>query len=114
MSRNYNVNKGVGRPIELKGLRAQYLFIFAGGLAGVFILYLGMYISGIPNSVCLPVAVVSATLLVWATFRLNARYGAHGLMKALAARRYPRRIVHRKRIPRLLNLSTRKTSEHEK
>ena len=35
-------------------------------------------------------------------------------LKALAARRYPRRIVHRKRIPRLLNLSTRKTSEHEK
>ncbi len=33
----YRINKGVGRQVEFKGLRAQYLFIFAGGLLGVFI-----------------------------------------------------------------------------
>ena len=27
---NYNINKGIGRTVEFKGLKAQYLFIFAG------------------------------------------------------------------------------------
>lgn len=27
----YPVNKGIGRPVEFKGLKAQYLFLFAGG-----------------------------------------------------------------------------------
>ena len=27
----YPINKGIGRPVEFKGLKAQYLFIFAGG-----------------------------------------------------------------------------------
>ena len=28
----YPINKGIGRPVEFKGLKAQYLFIFCGGL----------------------------------------------------------------------------------
>ena len=28
----YNINKGIGQSVEFKGLKAQYLFIFAGGL----------------------------------------------------------------------------------
>lgn len=28
----YNINKGIGKTVEYKGLKAQYLFIFAGGL----------------------------------------------------------------------------------
>ena len=34
----YPINKGVGRQVEFKGLRAQYLFLFAGGLLAVFVL----------------------------------------------------------------------------
>ena len=26
----YNVNKGIGKSVEFKGLKSQYLFIFAG------------------------------------------------------------------------------------
>ena len=29
---DFEINKGVGREVEFKGLRAQYLFIFAAGL----------------------------------------------------------------------------------
>ena len=28
---DFEINKGVGREVEFKGLRAQYLFIFAAG-----------------------------------------------------------------------------------
>lgn len=31
-SKTYEINKGIGRTVEFKGLKAQYLFIFAGGL----------------------------------------------------------------------------------
>ncbi|MRY52124.1 DUF4133 domain-containing protein, partial [Parabacteroides goldsteinii] len=53
--------------------------------------------------------IVSASLLlVWQTFRLNARYGTHGLMKAAARKRHPRFIISRKAIPRLFNYKRRK------
>ena len=37
------INKGVGREVEFKGLRAQYLFIFAAGLLAVFVMFVIMY-----------------------------------------------------------------------
>ena len=33
----YPINKGIGRSVEYKGLKAQYLFIFAGGLLALFV-----------------------------------------------------------------------------
>ena len=29
---DYPINRGIGKPVEFKGLKSQYLFIFAGGL----------------------------------------------------------------------------------
>ena len=37
----YPINKGIGRPVEFKGLKAQYLFIFCGGLLALFVLFVG-------------------------------------------------------------------------
>lgn len=31
----YKLNKGVGQDVELFGLKAQYLYLFAGGLLAV-------------------------------------------------------------------------------
>lgn len=98
----YQVNRGVGRQVEFQGLTAQYLFLFVGGLAGVFILFVALYMSGIPQGACILFAVAAAAAVVGITFRLNRRYGPHGLMKRLAARRHPRRIIHRRSIRRLL------------
>lgn len=33
----YQINKAIGRSPEFKGLRSQYLFIFAGGLLAILI-----------------------------------------------------------------------------
>lgn len=41
----YPINKGIGRPVEFKGLKAQYLFIFAGGLLAAFILFVILYMA---------------------------------------------------------------------
>ena len=43
---DFEINKGVGREVEFKGLRAQYLFIFAAGLLAVFVMFVIMYMAG--------------------------------------------------------------------
>ncbi len=100
----YPVNKGIGRSVEFKGLKAQYLFIFCGGLLAVFVLFVVMYMAGVPQGICIGFGAVSASLLVWLTFRLNGRYGEHGLMKLAASRSHPRYIINRKAISRLFKI----------
>ena len=99
----YGINKGIGKSVEFRGLKAQYLFIFAGGLLAVFVVFVILYMAGVDQWVCIAFGVAAASVLVWLTFRLNARYGEHGLMKLFAARQHPRRILSRKRITRLIN-----------
>mgnify|MGYP000404134463 FL=1 len=97
----YPINKGIGASAEFKGLKAQYLFVFAAGLLLLFILFVIMYMAGISQWACIAFGAVSATLLVWLTFRLNGKYGEHGLMKLGAARSHPRYLINRRRISRL-------------
>ena len=103
----YIINKGVGRSPEFRGLKAQYLFIFAGGLLAVFVAFVILYMMGVGQWMCIGFGVVAASALVWGTFRLNARYGEHGLMKRLAGRRHPRYLINRK-APRRLFLTKKK------
>ena len=50
----YPINKGIGRPVEFKGLKAQYLFIFCGGLLALFVLFVILYMVGIDASCSAP------------------------------------------------------------
>ena len=94
---DYSINKGIGKTVEFKGLKAQYLFLFAGGLLLVFILFVIMYMAGAGEAICIGFGILSASLLVWLTFRLNARYGEYGLMKLSAGRYRPRYLLNRSR-----------------
>ena len=58
---DFEINKGVGREVEFKGLRAQYLFIFAFGLLAVFVVFVIMYTAGIGQWVCIGFGVSAAT-----------------------------------------------------
>ena len=98
----YGVNKGVGRSVEFKGLKAQYLFLFAGGLLAVFVVFVVLYMAGVGQWVCIGFGLTAAAMLVFYTFRLNAKYGEHGLMKLAAARRRPHYLINRRCICRLL------------
>ena len=98
----YRRNTARRRVLSLR-LRAQYLYLFAGGLLAVFILVIVLYMGGVDQVACLVAGVGLGGALVALTFRLNRKYGAYGLMKLLAARRHPRRIVSRKSVARILN-----------
>ncbi|AWH86277.1 conjugal transfer protein TraF [Flavobacterium album] len=94
--KEYKINKGIGRTVEFRGLKAQYLFIFAGGLLGILILVMILYMAGANSYLCLLLGAVGGGLTVWTTFALNSKYGEHGLMKKGARARHPRYIICRK------------------
>lgn len=83
-------------------LKAQYLFVFAGGLLAAFLLFVILYMAGVSQWVCIGLGITAASAVVWLTFRLNAKYGQHGLMKLGAARMRPRYLLHRRRVSHLL------------
>ena len=85
----YSINKGINRPAEFKGLKSQYLYIFAGGLLSVFVVFAIMYIIGIDQWICIGFALISASLLIYTTFKMNEKYGTHGLMKLMARMNHP-------------------------
>jgi len=103
----YKINKGIGRTVEFRGLKAQYLFIFAGGLLGMLILVMILYMAGTGSYICLFLGTGGASLIVWQTFSLNRKYGEHGLMKMGAKKRHPRYIICRKPVRRYLRLTAK-------
>jgi Ca2+/Na+ antiporter len=105
---SYSINKGIGRNAEFKGLKSHYLFIFAGGLLAIFVAFVVLYMAGVNRWVCIGIGLAAASLLVWLTFYLNARYGEHGLMKRRARRKHPRFIINRKRCGRLFSPNNKK------
>ena len=99
----HNINKGIGKSVEFKGLKSQYLFIFAGGLLAVFVVFVIMYMAGVDQWVCIGFGVIAASALIWLTFNLNAKYGEYGLMKVLAKRQHPRYLINRRNSSRLFS-----------
>jgi hypothetical protein len=104
----HNINKGIGKSVEFKGLKAQYLFIFTGGLLAVFIVFVILYMAGVDQWICIGFGIVAASALVWLTFNLNAKYGEHGLMKMLAKRQHPRFLINRKNSRRFFRKTKRR------
>ena len=75
----------------------------AGGLLALFVVFVIMYMVGIDQWVCIGFGVVSASVLVWVTFRMNSKYGEWGLMKLHALRSHPRYIISRRKFLRLFS-----------
>ena len=64
----YPVNRGIGKPVEFKGLKSQYLFIFCGGLLAVFVVFIVLFMAGVTQWLCIGFIVSASLLLVWQTF----------------------------------------------
>ena len=109
----YRSNTTRRRVLSLR-LKSQYLFIFCGGLLAVFVVFIVLFMAGVNQWLCIGFIVSASLLLVWQTFRLNAKYGTHGLMKAAARKRHPRFIISRKAIPRLFTYKKERKKDHEK
>lgn len=104
----YTINKGIGKSVEFQGLKAQYLFIFAGGLLSVFVVFAILFMAGVDQWICIGFGVIAASALVWLTFKLNQKYGEHGLMKMMAKRQHPRYLINRHNSCRFFHIIKRK------
>lgn len=93
----YHINKGVGRPIVFKGLKAQYIAYLALGLVLLLIGFAVGYVSGVPLVMLMMLVGVLGGGLFVVVFRMSSRFGEHGLLKYLAKRSVPRYIVFRSR-----------------
>lgn len=89
MSSVYQINKGINKPIEFRGLKAQYIAYLAVGLVLLLIGFAILYISGLTLFIILPLILGSGTTLFMTVSRLSHKYGEHGLMKYLAKRSLP-------------------------
>ncbi|GAA4131928.1 DUF4133 domain-containing protein [Sphingobacterium kyonggiense] len=90
MSSIYQINKGINKPIEFKGLRAQYIGYLAVGLVLLLIGFAVLYISGLSLLVILPLILGLGSGLFFTVFRLSHRFGQYGLLKYFARRSLPR------------------------
>ena len=99
MSSVYSINKGINKPIEFKGLKAQYIWWLGGGLVILLILFAVLYISGVNNIVCVIITTTLAGFLFMYVYRLSHKYGQYGMMKAIAKRTLPKVIKSYSRQP---------------
>ena len=86
----YQINKGINKPIEFKGLKAQYIWYLGGGLVTLLILFAIMYIAGVNIFLCLIIIFSLGTALFLYVYRLSRTYGEHGLMKKMARKAVPK------------------------
>lgn len=93
MASVYEINKGINRPIEFKGFRAQYVTYLAIGLVTLLLFFAVGYIIGIAPYILVAVTAGGGFALVSWIYKLSHKYGEFGLMKASAYRIIPACIV---------------------
>ena len=94
----YKINKGINKPIEFKGLKAQYIWYLGIGIISLLILFAVLYIVGLNSFVCVAIILLAGTFLFIYVYRLSNKYGAYGMMKKVAKRSVPRLIKSNDRI----------------
>ena len=93
----YQINKGINKSIEFKGLKGQYIWYLAGGVVGLLAVFAILYIIGINSFMCVGIILISGTILVLKVYAMSNKYGEHGLMKKLAQRSVPQVIKSKSR-----------------
>jgi predicted lysophospholipase L1 biosynthesis ABC-type transport system permease subunit len=93
----YKINKGINKPIEFKGLKAQYIAYLGAGLISLLILFAVLYIAGVNMFVCLILTGGLGVVLFTTVYRMSDKYGQYGLLKKLATRSIPDAILGRTR-----------------
>jgi len=97
MASVYTINKNINKPVEFKGLKAQYIGYLGVGLLILLILFAVMYIAGVNMFVCLGLTLILGTTLFMTVYRMSAKYGPYGLLKMTAKRSIPAGLTCRTR-----------------
>lgn len=93
----YLINKGVNRPLEFRGLKAQYVWWLAAVVVGDMVLVGLTRLVGLNTYACLLLALGLGGAGIFWVYRLSRRYGRFGRMKARARKGVPLALVCRSR-----------------
>lgn len=89
MATIYKINKGINKPIQFKGLKAQYITYLGIGMVVLLILFASLYIIGVNLYLCILIVGSLGLGLFMTVIRLSHKYGEHGLLKRLARKYIP-------------------------
>lgn len=92
----YHINKGINRPIEFRGLKAQYIGYLAACAVGTMVGFGVLYACGVSLYVC-PLALGLGGWAAIRLFRMSKRHGQYGLMKRMASQRMPDALLTKSR-----------------
>jgi len=85
----YKINKGINKPIEFKGLKAQYIWWLGSGIIGLLIVFAILYVLGVNSFICLIiVGLAGVGVFLW-VYKLSNTHGEHGMKKKIARRNIP-------------------------
>jgi hypothetical protein len=96
-SKSYKINKGVNRPLEFRGLKAQYIGRLVGAAVGMMGGYAVLRLAGVNGYLGVLMTLGIGGLAVKAIYRISNTYGQYGLMKRRARKRVPEGLVTRSR-----------------
>ncbi|MBD2703376.1 DUF4133 domain-containing protein [Spirosoma sp. BT702] len=88
------INKGIGKPVEFRGLKGTYLYLSVGIVISSLLLALTLYgLFGLNTYLATLIVIGSALGGIWFCIRLSAKYGVSGLLKLEATRNQPKAIL---------------------
>jgi hypothetical protein len=100
----YNINKGINKAIEFKGIKAQYLLYFAAGLVVLMLTFVILFISGLNVYLCIGIILTLGIFLFTKVNKYSHKYGEYGLLKEAGYRQCPPCVCCRSRNNTFLDL----------
>ena len=93
----YSINRGVNRPLEFRGLQAQYIWYLGGGLVAVLILFSVLYITGLNAYISVLIGLGLGGSVFLLVYRMNDKWGQWGWMQRTAQKKVPKRLISKSR-----------------
>jgi hypothetical protein len=90
--KEFNINKGVGKPMEFKGFSGIYLTVLGITLFFTFLLFVILYMSGVPMLFTFVAAAGLGGGGFYAVSTLSRKHGPQGLQKMASRVFHPKRL----------------------
>lgn len=89
MATVYEINKGINRSLEFKGIKAQYIIFLAIGLVLLLLSFAVLYMFTKNVYLCLGIVIPSTVALYITVHKYSKQYGENGLIKKIARKKLP-------------------------
>jgi len=91
----YNINRGVGKCVEFKGLKAQYILYAGGVLIADFLVFVILYICHVNSWICVVLSFGSGAMGISLLYRRSRKYGEYGWARKSAGKNTPKALCCR-------------------